>query len=98
VFDSGDVEEQQLKNARDDALDFATTLREKVFKDKQISTEVRVEYGDPGTSIVDTAQTEGCSLIVVGSHKKSSWQTLLMGSVSNYVLHHSEIPVVVVRM
>jgi nucleotide-binding universal stress UspA family protein len=98
VFDSGDVQEQQLKSAKEDAEDFAETLRTKVFKGKQIQTQVKVEYGDAGISICETAEQEGCSLIVVGSHKKSSLQTLFMGSVSNYVLHHSEIPVVVIRM
>ncbi|KXS21998.1 adenine nucleotide alpha hydrolases-like protein [Gonapodya prolifera JEL478] len=38
------------------------------------------------------------ALVVVGTHSKSNWQTLLLGSVSNYVLHHCESPVVMVKI
>jgi nucleotide-binding universal stress UspA family protein len=37
--------------------------------------------------IVDVAQQHGCDLIFMGSHGRSGWGQLLLGSVTNKVLH-----------
>ena len=47
---------------------------------------------------VDTAREEGCDLIFIGSHGRSGWGQLLLGSVTNKVLSHSKIPVLVHRL
>lgn len=52
--------------------------------------------GDPGRSIVDAADDLHCDLIVMGSRQHGSVQRLLLGSVSNYVLHHSACPVLMI--
>jgi len=48
--------------------------------------------------IVDVAQQYGCDLIFMGSHGRSGWGQLLLGSVTNKVLQHSKIPVLVHRL
>lgn len=48
--------------------------------------------------IVDVAQQHGCDLIFMGSHGRSGWGQLLLGSVTNKVLQHSKIPVLVHRL
>ncbi|MYM26901.1 universal stress protein [Duganella sp. CY15W] len=48
--------------------------------------------------IVDVAQQNGCDLIFMGSHGRSGWGQLLLGSVTNKVLQHSRIPVLVHRL
>ncbi|MYM37367.1 universal stress protein [Duganella sp. FT94W] len=48
--------------------------------------------------IVDMAQQHGCDLIFMGSHGRSGWGQLLLGSVTNKVLQHSTIPVLVHRL
>lgn len=48
--------------------------------------------------IVDVAQQQGCDLIFMGSHGRSGWGQLLLGSVTNKVLQHSKIPVLVHRL
>jgi nucleotide-binding universal stress UspA family protein len=48
--------------------------------------------------IVDIAQQHGCDLIFMGSHGRSGWGQLLLGSVTNKVLQHSRIPVLVHRL
>jgi nucleotide-binding universal stress UspA family protein len=47
--------------------------------------------------IVDVAQQHGCDLIFIGSHGRSGWGQLLLGSVTNKVLHNSK-PVLVHRL
>jgi nucleotide-binding universal stress UspA family protein len=48
--------------------------------------------------IVDVAEQQGCDLIFMGSHGRSGWGQLLLGSVTNKVLSHTAKPVLVHRL
>ncbi|NVD98479.1 universal stress protein [Massilia sp. BJB1822] len=48
--------------------------------------------------IIDVAARHGCDLIFIGSHGRSGWGQLLLGSVTNKVLSHTRIPVLVHRL
>lgn len=48
--------------------------------------------------IVDVAEQQGCDLIFMGSHGRSGWGQLLLGSVTNKVLSHTTRPVLVHRL
>ena len=48
--------------------------------------------------IVDTAEEQQCDLIFMGSHGRSGWGQLLLGSVTNKVLSHTLKPVLVHRL
>ncbi|HEY7024905.1 MAG TPA: universal stress protein [Candidatus Limnocylindrales bacterium] len=51
--------------------------------------------GEPGPSIVAAAQAEGADLIVVGTRGLDEAGKSVLGSVSNYVVYHSDCPVLV---
>lgn len=53
--------------------------------------------GSPGKALCQQAQDIGADLIVVGSHGRMGLNELLMGSVSNYVVHHAPCSVFVLR-
>lgn len=61
----------------------------------QISTEVL--FGSPESRIVETAEEMKADMIIVGSHGYNSWERLLLGSVSDSVVHHAPCSVLVVR-
>jgi nucleotide-binding universal stress UspA family protein len=48
--------------------------------------------------IVDVAEQSDCDLIFMGSHGRSGWGQLLLGSVTNKVLSHTTKPVLVHRL
>jgi nucleotide-binding universal stress UspA family protein len=48
--------------------------------------------------IVDIADQQQCDLIFMGSHGRSGWGQLLLGSVTNKVLSHTQKPVLVHRL
>jgi nucleotide-binding universal stress UspA family protein len=56
-----------------------------------------VLFGSPESRIVETAEQMQADLIVVGSHGYNRWERLLLGSVSDSVIHHAPCSVLVVR-
>ncbi len=57
----------------------------------------RVSYGDDEKRIVEIAEKQNFDLIVIGSRGMGSAKELFFGSTSNYVLHKSKKPVLIVK-
>ena len=51
----------------------------------------------PYEAIIQTAEANHCDLIVMASHGRSGTSALLLGSETQKVLAHTEIPVLVCR-
>ena len=56
-----------------------------------------VEALHPWEAILDHAKTQGCDCIVMASHGRSGLAGLLLGSETQKVLTHCQMPVLVVR-
>jgi len=56
---------------------------------------VETRDGSAGHSIVERAEKEQADLIVTGSRGLGVIRRTILGSVSDYVLHHAKIPVLV---
>lgn len=63
-----------------------------------LTVDVRVERSSTAVwqAILDVAAETGAELIVIGTHGRTAVQSALLGSVSNAVVHHSKLPVLVV--
>ena len=64
---------------------------------REVKAKAKVEVGTPAEVIVETAQDGEFDLIVMGSRGFGTLKSLIMGSVSQYVLQHAHCPVLVVR-
>jgi nucleotide-binding universal stress UspA family protein len=53
--------------------------------------------GQPGEAIVQAADAEGADMVVVGAHGRMVVGRLLLGSVSEYLVRHARVPVLVVH-
>jgi nucleotide-binding universal stress UspA family protein len=60
-------------------------------------TALTVEAVHAWEAIVDTATTQGCDLIVMASHGRRGVSALLLGSETQKVLTHCQVPVLVVK-
>jgi len=56
------------------------------------------EYGPTAEGIISCGKEYGADLIVLGTHNRTGFDRLIMGSVSEHVVRHSEIPVLVVPL
>lgn len=54
--------------------------------------------GSAAPTLIEVAREAGADLLVVGSHGRTGWRRLVMGSVAQAVVQHAACPVVVVRL
>jgi nucleotide-binding universal stress UspA family protein len=62
-----------------------------------INVKSRFMEGKPGQLIIETADEESCDLIIMGKRGSSEFKSLLIGSVSNFVLHNTKVPVLLIH-
>lgn len=70
---------------------------QKEMAEFELITEQRVAIGHPAYEIVAYAKEHHPQLIVMGTRGRSPMAERLLGSVSDYVLHHAPCPVTVHR-
>lgn len=64
---------------------------------KGVAAAALVAEGRQGPAVIESADEQGCSLIVVGAFGHSRLRELIVGSTAAYVLNHTQTPVLVVR-
>lgn len=62
-----------------------------------LPTEKRVPTGDPRDALLRLAKDERVDLMVVGSHGRTGFAKLLLGSVSSHAVTHASCNVLVVK-
>jgi nucleotide-binding universal stress UspA family protein len=67
------------------------------LKNAGLDVKVRVERGIPHSKILEVAEEEKVSAIVLGSHGRSNLGDMILGSVSDHVIRHSRKPVLVIK-
>lgn len=79
---------------RDRQAEAERTLRrvEADFEEKITAVDCSVVVGHAGEHIVSAANDPGTDLVVVGARGLGAFKRLLLGSVSESVLHHAECP------
>ncbi len=69
----------------------------KIFEDTGIKVSTETALGDPAITILEVVEDSDFDLIIMCTHGMSAGKRFLLGSVTNKVVHHADIPVLVVR-
>jgi len=64
------------------------------LRDENIKTEVKI--GDFADSILESAHDWKADIIVIGSHSRRWLEAIIMGSVTEKVLHQTTIPLYII--
>ncbi|KAK3580629.1 hypothetical protein CHS0354_013389 [Potamilus streckersoni] len=67
------------------------------LKAKGVGGKVKSCGGNPGEVIIRVAKEENAAFIVTGTRGMGTIRRTLLGSISDYIIHHSHIPVLVCR-
>ena len=89
--------EEAARKAANDALQGTRARIEEIRGDNPSTVSVNTLVGSPESNIVEEAERFEADVIVVGSHGYNTWERLLLGSVSDSVVHHAPCSVLVVR-
>jgi nucleotide-binding universal stress UspA family protein len=92
---------QELSKYNEEAKKQAASVlnrAENAAKQAGVSCDtLQVEGVQPYQAIITTAADRGCDLIVMASHGHGGLSAVVLGSVTNKVLTHTKLPVLVVR-
>jgi universal stress protein A len=91
-----EIEKAVVENAQKIIETTGNKLKE-IFDGKNVSITTELLHGSPESRIVEKAEEIEADLIIVGSHGYNRWERLLLGSVSDSVIHHAPCSVLVVR-
>jgi len=85
-----------IEDLKDKAMEMLEEYRIEAAK-SSIAMQIAIMQGDPAKVILELAKAKSYDLIIMGTRGRSSFQELLIGSVSQKVMHHASCPVMVVR-
>ena len=68
-----------------------------IFSDYDGRILTKMVYGHAGIKITEFSQENNYSLIIMGRRGLSGVKELLLGSVSNYVLHYAKCPTLIIK-
>ncbi len=91
---------QQLKDMEHYMTDYGKAILNKIkneFEKDGITVKTIIVSAKPSHEIIKTIDTEKCELVVMGSRGLNTLKSILLGSVSNYVIHHTKCPVILVH-
>jgi len=91
--DSWESQTQQGKSKRLELQEKYTAL----FKELQISGKFIADFEKPGEFVCKVAEQEKATYVVMGTRGLGKIRRTILGSVSDYVVHHSHAPVLVCR-
>lgn len=74
-----------------------TRPAEHLVREAGVSFETEIVLGSPASAVCDLAEAHGCDLIVVGARGMGVMRAAVIGSVSQAVVHQSNLPVLVVK-
>ncbi|KAH9512600.1 28S ribosomal protein S25, mitochondrial [Bulinus truncatus] len=96
VFDR-ELVDQRLKEGEETLHHELERFKEILLRHSAHGKVRAVTAKNPGDAILKTADEERCDLIVIGCKGRSALRRTLLGTISDYVVHHANVPVVVCR-
>jgi nucleotide-binding universal stress UspA family protein len=61
-----------------------------------LASESQIGSGEPGPMLLDLIEEQGCEAVVMGARGMGGVRAAVLGSVSEWLLHHSAVPVTIV--
>jgi nucleotide-binding universal stress UspA family protein len=88
----GEIKRSQMQHG-----ETALVAAKKLLDRAGVKYKAHVLIGDPAEQIAKYARRGGFDNIIMGTHGRGGLTAMLMGSVATKVLHHSTVPVTLVK-
>ncbi|XP_059165561.1 universal stress protein YxiE-like [Physella acuta] len=97
VFVDREVENVRVREGEEQLHHELEKFREKLLQHSAHGKVRAISAKSPEVAILRTAEEEKCDVIVIGCRGRSALRRTILGTVSDYIVHHSHVPVVVCR-
>jgi nucleotide-binding universal stress UspA family protein len=91
---SQELESAARKKAEEFAEQAAARVKERF---PQVDLTTQVSLGAPDERLIEAAKEWAADLIIIGSHGRGFWGRMLLGSITDSLVHHAPCSVLVVR-
>ena len=89
--------EKQVEKEQQEAEAYLNTTAGHLFKEYQVRPECLTLIGPPGQTIVEYAAQNEIGLIAIATHGRTGPGRVLFGSVADYVVKQTRLPVLLIR-
>ena len=101
ISDSAGMSLERMQEIQDEEEDMATTMLKKLegkANAKKVSFSIKIIH-NPSSSegIVNYADSNNIDLVVMGSHGRTGFRKIVLGSVASGVVGHSKCPVLITK-
>lgn len=97
TFESAGLPDPELIHAQTESSENIMERTAKKFAGELKVTQF-TDYGSTADGILKCSAEFGADLVIIGTHSRTGLDRLLMGSVAEHVVRHSEVPVLVVPL
>lgn len=90
------VQQERMQKEIHQATDWLETYRQQAVE-REVPVQMDCRSGEPSVGVCELAQSWNANLIVIGRRGHQGIKEVVLGSVSNYVIHHAPCSVLVVQ-
>jgi nucleotide-binding universal stress UspA family protein len=87
------------KELQEEQLDYRNFLDDlaKLYEKEGLDTETIITEGDPASAILDETEKGDYDMVIMKTHTMKERKRFMLGSVTNKVVHHVNIPILIIR-
>jgi nucleotide-binding universal stress UspA family protein len=89
--------ERQIKELEKEAESYLDALASKLQKESGLAVDVESTLGEAGEAIVEFADDNEVDLIAIATHGRSGPGRVVLGSVADYVIRNTRLPILLIR-
>jgi nucleotide-binding universal stress UspA family protein len=86
----------EVQISEDEAISYLEDTAQHL-KEQKLAVEYLTIPGSPGKAIISYAEENNIDLIALGTHGRGGLVRMAFGSVTDYILRHSNLPLLVIR-
>ena len=95
-YSKEDLKDKYMKRENYSYINFIESAA-KLYKQEGIDTYTIIAEGDPASVILDEVEKGNYDLVIMKTHTMKKKKRFMLGSVTNKVVHHISIPILILR-
>lgn len=88
---------KQATKSEMESKEYLKDLADRLLKERGLQIDYVTMLGNPGEAIVKYAAESEVELIAIATHGRSGLGRVLIGSVADYIVRHTGIPILLIR-